>query len=200
MWRKLDLVTVLWTSSSWWQRHLGLIKKLPHGSSGKEVRFFFLFWGKRSSKSSCYPRAEAGWDWGDRGVNAQLLLSSSWAEPGRGPHRKSPFLRVQTAPQILRSNHLQSHASKTPFLPWEQLEPLEVQQQLQCNHYAQCATHQHAAASCMFNLGFIFMVNDSQELSVIFVPLVLPERTSMGEVLASRRRTRARVVVFCSDM
>lgn len=34
----------------------------------------------------------------------------------------------------------------------------------------------------MFNLGFIFMVNDSLELSVIFVPLVLPEQTSMVEV------------------
>lgn len=34
----------------------------------------------------------------------------------------------------------------------------------------------------MFNLGFIFMVNDSQELSVIFVPLVLPEQTPMVEV------------------
>lgn len=34
----------------------------------------------------------------------------------------------------------------------------------------------------MFNLGFIFMVNDSQELSVIFVPLVLPEQTLMVEV------------------
>lgn len=27
----------------------------------------------------------------------------------------------------------------------------------------------------MFNLGFIFMVNESLELSVTFVPLVLPE-------------------------
>lgn len=34
----------------------------------------------------------------------------------------------------------------------------------------------------MFNLGFIFMVNDSQELSVTFVPLVLPEETHMVEV------------------
>lgn len=35
----------------------------------------------------------------------------------------------------------------------------------------------------MFSLGFIFMVNDSLELSVIFVPLVLPEQTPMVEVL-----------------
>lgn len=34
----------------------------------------------------------------------------------------------------------------------------------------------------MFNLGFIFMVNESLELSVIFVPLVLPKQTPMVEV------------------
>lgn len=34
----------------------------------------------------------------------------------------------------------------------------------------------------MFSLGFIFMVNDSQELSVIFVPVVLPDQTPMVEV------------------
>lgn len=34
----------------------------------------------------------------------------------------------------------------------------------------------------MFSLGLIFMVNDSQELSVIFVPFVLPEQTPMVEV------------------
>lgn len=34
----------------------------------------------------------------------------------------------------------------------------------------------------MFTLGFIFKVNDSLELSVIFVPLVLPEQTHMVEV------------------
>ena len=37
----------------------------------------------------------------------------------------------------------------------------------------------------MFTLGFIFMVNDSQELSVIFVPLVLPEQTPMVEVFGN---------------
>lgn len=42
---------------------------------------------------------------------------------------------------------------------------------------------QHAAATCMFALGFIFMVNESRELSVIFVPLVLPEQTLMVEVV-----------------
>lgn len=34
----------------------------------------------------------------------------------------------------------------------------------------------------MFNLGSIFMVNDSLELSVIFVPLVLAEQTPTVEV------------------
>lgn len=36
----------------------------------------------------------------------------------------------------------------------------------------------------MFSLGFIFMVKDSQELSIIFVPLVLPEQTPMVEVFS----------------
>lgn len=44
----------------------------------------------------------------------------------------------------------------------------------------------------MFNLGFIFKVNESQELSVIFVPLVLPEHTPMVEVLL-----RAYVLAYC---
>lgn len=44
---------------------------------------------------------------------------------------------------------------------------------------------QHAAASCMFGLGFIFKVNDSLELSVIFVPLVLADQTPMVEVVLS---------------
>lgn len=35
----------------------------------------------------------------------------------------------------------------------------------------------------MFGLGFIFKVNDSLELSVIFVPLVLADQTPMVEVL-----------------
>ncbi|XP_011476646.1 Na(+)/H(+) exchange regulatory cofactor NHE-RF1 isoform X2 [Oryzias latipes] len=46
----------------------------------------------------------------------------------------------------------------------------------------------------MFNLGFIFMVNDSQELSVIFVPLVLPERTPMGEEVCTEPRPRLCVI------
>lgn len=39
----------------------------------------------------------------------------------------------------------------------------------------------------MFNLGFIFMVNDSSELSVTFVPLVLPEQTPMVEVFKKKQ-------------
>lgn len=35
----------------------------------------------------------------------------------------------------------------------------------------------------MFGLGFIFKVNDSLELSVIFVPLVLADQTPMVEVV-----------------
>lgn len=34
----------------------------------------------------------------------------------------------------------------------------------------------------MFKLGFIFMVNDSLELSVTFVPHVLPQHQPMVEV------------------
>lgn len=35
----------------------------------------------------------------------------------------------------------------------------------------------------MFGLGFIFKVNDSLELSVIFVPLVLADQAPMVEVV-----------------
>ena len=33
----------------------------------------------------------------------------------------------------------------------------------------------------MFNLGYIFMVNDSMELSVVFVPLVLPQPLTLPQ-------------------
>ncbi|KAG7243707.1 hypothetical protein INR49_011264 [Caranx melampygus] len=46
----------------------------------------------------------------------------------------------------------------------------------------------------MFNLGFIFMVNDSQELSVIFVPLVLPEQTPMVKEVCTELRPRLCVI------
>ncbi|KAI9544888.1 hypothetical protein NQZ68_041903 [Dissostichus eleginoides] len=45
----------------------------------------------------------------------------------------------------------------------------------------------------MFNLGFIFMVNDSLELSVIFVPLVLPE-PMVEEVMSPELRPRLCVI------
>lgn len=41
----------------------------------------------------------------------------------------------------------------------------------------------------MFRLGLIFMANDLQELSVIFVPLVLPEQTPMLEVFFKNLRS-----------
>ncbi|PWA33267.1 hypothetical protein CCH79_00013596 [Gambusia affinis] len=46
----------------------------------------------------------------------------------------------------------------------------------------------------MFALGFIFMVNDSQELSVIFVPLVLSEPTPMVEEECGELRPRLCVI------
>lgn len=39
----------------------------------------------------------------------------------------------------------------------------------------------------MFGLGFIFMVKDSEELSIIFVPLVLSEQTPMVEVFSMKK-------------
>lgn len=136
--------------------------------------------------------------WGRQSeVNAQLLLSSSDPRAGRthGSHRNRSLppdgkvkskASVSPPPRILHklshqtSNHM---PPKTLFLPGEQLRVtwspwgsslLIVKKQ--------CTTHQHAVASCMFSLGFIFMLNDSQELSVIFVPLVRPDQTPMVEV------------------
>lgn len=51
----------------------------------------------------------------------------------------------------------------------------------------------------MFALGFIFMVNDSQELSVIFVPLVLSELTPMVEVFPFYPWTDLVLLPCCSD-
>ncbi|TWW69607.1 Na(+)/H(+) exchange regulatory cofactor NHE-RF1 [Takifugu flavidus] len=42
----------------------------------------------------------------------------------------------------------------------------------------------------MFGLGFIFMVKDSEELSIIFVPLVLSEQTPMVEEVCPELRPR----------
>lgn len=79
------------------------------GGSGITLEFFL--WRTIQLQLFLLSQSRAGWDWaggGNWGVNAQLPLSSSWAEQGCGPHRKSPFLRVQTAPQILHRPSQQS--------------------------------------------------------------------------------------------
>ncbi|CAG5897616.1 unnamed protein product [Menidia menidia] len=131
-------------------------------------------------------------DWTGRGkgrrseVNAQLLLSFVEPKLGRGPHRNGPF------PQ---SPHLPLHKS-----------PSNLSQQ-SANHItprplsflASVWSHHEAASICMFTLGFILMVNDSQELSVIFVPLVLPEQTPMVEEVCAELRPRLCVIQRGSD-
>lgn len=129
-------------------------------------------------------------------VNAQLLLCSSEPGAGRthGSHRNRSLppdgkvkskASVSPPPRISpQASDLQSHASQDPLPSWRaarsHVEPDEGSSSLIVKK--QCTTHQHAAASCMFSLGFIFMLNDSQELSVIFVPLVRPDQTPVVEV------------------
>ncbi|KAG8007100.1 Na(+)/H(+) exchange regulatory cofactor NHE-RF1 [Nibea albiflora] len=149
---------------------------------------------------------------------ASIVLLGAWREQGsRTTPDLGPFLKSRQGqsrveltasgclpaplPQILHKPFpadLQSHASETLFLPgelfgvtWSPNSSPRVYSLLSKTH---CTTHQHAAATCMFNLGFIFMVNDSQELSVIFVPLVLPEETPMSEEACTELRPRLCVI------
>lgn len=126
---------------------------------------------------------------GRQGVNAQLPLSSS--EPGAGsglrPQRNRllpPDNHVRPPPQSVHQFFFPSRPPITclsgPFSFLESsLESRGVERQL---YFPDCRSLQHAAATCMFSLGFILMVKDSEELSIIFVPLVLSEQTPMVEV------------------
>lgn len=171
-----------------------------HPYSGREVLgpsssfgFFWVFFPEwqYGSNSSCHPRNRTGHGREGRRseVNTQLPLSCRpWNELGCGPE-PVPSLEPPPCLSWFFSKNLPSRPPITclrdPFpscwanrVTWAETAVVVYSQLSK----TQRTTNQHAAGSCMFNLGSIFMVNDSLELSVIFVPLVLAEQTPMVEV------------------
>ncbi|XP_074511306.1 Na(+)/H(+) exchange regulatory cofactor NHE-RF1 isoform X2 [Sebastes fasciatus] len=169
------------------------------GGSGVELEFFL------DDNTALTLPAIPEWDWTGQGRgeavrgqrSASIVLLGAWSEQGCGPHRNLSLPQGQNCSPSPNSPKpfpadLQSHASETLFLPGEQFWS-HVESNGSFILHKIVKNTQHAAATCMFNLGFIFMVNDSLELSVIFVPLVLPE-PMVEEVLSAELRPRLCVI------
>lgn len=133
--------------------------------------------GQRSTpRFHCPPRSL------ERAVLADHTGTGPFLQPARPESSRLPPSAPSPDSPRQTSNHMPPRPSS--FLA-SRLKSRGVKQQLVIvKNKLHTHTPQHAAATCMFNLGFIFKVNESQELSVIFVPLVLPEHKPMVEVLS----------------